>query len=233
MGINLVENDYDVINLALIELGVENSIISASSEEPAFEKQYPFCRDELLMDYEWDFATEYAELEIADWVTDTAYSIDDIVKEDDTVYRCKEAHTSGTFATDLTAEKWEAFPLHRFSYAFNLPSNCLKVTRINETELTSSDAHYEIKRNLLLTDESSIEIEYIKQVTDVTKFSTLFAKCLSLSLAVTCGESKNNDSNHIARLEKRLAFKLENVKRIESQQGRIEQITDSSWILVR
>ena len=41
-----------------------------------------------------------------DWVTATAYEIADVVWESNILYRCVEEHTSGTFATDLAAEKW-------------------------------------------------------------------------------------------------------------------------------
>ena len=43
----------------------------------------------------------------AAWLTATAYAVDDYVVETAVSYRCIEAHTSGTFATDLTAGKWE------------------------------------------------------------------------------------------------------------------------------
>ena len=41
------------------------------------------------------------------WVTATAYAVDDIVEHEGSSYICVEAHTSGTFATDLAAVKWE------------------------------------------------------------------------------------------------------------------------------
>jgi parallel beta-helix repeat protein len=40
------------------------------------------------------------------WVTDTAYTVSIVVLNSGTYYRCTEAHTSGTFATDLAAGKW-------------------------------------------------------------------------------------------------------------------------------
>jgi len=51
----------------------------------------------------------FADLEtIAEaWVTGTDYIIDGIVLESTKTYRCKEAHTAGTFATNLTDGKWE------------------------------------------------------------------------------------------------------------------------------
>ena len=41
------------------------------------------------------------------WVTSTSYAKNDLVKTNGNVYICLVAHTSGTFATDLTALKWE------------------------------------------------------------------------------------------------------------------------------
>lgn len=43
---------------------------------------------------------------VADWVTATVYQIGDTRKVGDTNYRCQIEHTSGTFATDLAANKW-------------------------------------------------------------------------------------------------------------------------------
>jgi hypothetical protein len=40
------------------------------------------------------------------WLTSTVYAVNDIVTETSRVYLCLVAHTSGTFATDLAANKW-------------------------------------------------------------------------------------------------------------------------------
>ena len=40
------------------------------------------------------------------WVTATVYAVDDQVVNSGTPYICAEAHTSGTFSTDLAAGKW-------------------------------------------------------------------------------------------------------------------------------
>jgi hypothetical protein len=49
--------------------------------------------------YEWNGA----------WVTGTPYSLYDTVEKDGSGYVCVEAHTSGAWATDLSAGKWELF----------------------------------------------------------------------------------------------------------------------------
>lgn len=44
-----------------------------------------------------------------EWTTSTSYVVNDLVRQDGNVYICLEAHTSGTFSTDLAASKWELF----------------------------------------------------------------------------------------------------------------------------
>lgn len=44
----------------------------------------------------------------SDWATGTGYVVGNYVKNAGTIYYCIVAHTSGTFATDLTAGKWVA-----------------------------------------------------------------------------------------------------------------------------
>lgn len=47
-----------------------------------------------------------------DWVTATSYSVGDLILDNggsDNIYICLVAHTSGVFATDLAAGKWQLF----------------------------------------------------------------------------------------------------------------------------
>jgi hypothetical protein len=46
----------------------------------------------------------------AAWATTTAYVVGDLRSNSGTTYYCTTAHTSGTFATDLSAGKWYALP---------------------------------------------------------------------------------------------------------------------------
>lgn len=44
-----------------------------------------------------------------EWTTATSYAVDQLVRNDGTVYICLVAHTSGTFSTDLSSAYWEVF----------------------------------------------------------------------------------------------------------------------------
>lgn len=45
----------------------------------------------------------------SDWLTSTSYQENDLVKINGNVYVCLDEHTSGVFATDLVASRWEIF----------------------------------------------------------------------------------------------------------------------------
>lgn len=50
----------------------------------------------------------YKLVDYSTWATSTSYSVGDFIENNGTIYHCLVAHTSGTFATDLSDSKWEA-----------------------------------------------------------------------------------------------------------------------------
>lgn len=56
-------------------------------------------------------AQVYASPGPSAWVTATSYGVGDYVAQGGVYYYCLEAHTSGTFATDLAASKWYALTM--------------------------------------------------------------------------------------------------------------------------
>lgn len=71
-------------------------------------------------------------------------------------------------------------PIADFSYQYSLPTTpkCLRVL-----EVTESFGNWTIEGNKLLTDDSAVEIRYIAQVTDTSKFSRQFVAALTALLA--------------------------------------------------
>jgi len=52
------------------------------------------------------------------WVTNTSYAVGDVRLQGNDGYYCRTAHTSGTFATDLAADKWAVLKVPAF---LNIP----------------------------------------------------------------------------------------------------------------
>lgn len=70
------------------------------------------------------------------WVTATAYAVNDLAVQSSNVYLCLVAHTSGTFATDLAANKWALLTRQGISpdgsvpAAANIPMAGFKLTNL-------------------------------------------------------------------------------------------------------
>lgn len=107
-----------IANLALSLIGAKNLTTfgeTTTEEGKRINATYAFVRDEVLMEHPWSFAqkrvalVDMARTDQDDWVTATAYVVDDIVYDPTNAkyYKCLVAHTSAAkFATDLTAVNW-------------------------------------------------------------------------------------------------------------------------------
>lgn len=106
-------------------------------------------------------------------------------------------------------------PPFGFSYQFNLPSDCIRVYRTYYPYII-----YQIEGSKLLTNESSISILYIKQITDCNEFDPLFRKALSLKIAVELANPLGRmDIGFIDRLNQLYLGQLANAKVVDSQEN--------------
>lgn len=86
-------------------------------------------------------------------------------------------------ARDIVAVSATA-PVFGYAYAYPVPTDCLKVLGIGNVQ--DKENNYAVEGGSILTDEScanGMEVRYIKDVTDVTKFSSDFIMALSAELA--------------------------------------------------
>ena len=78
---------------------------------------------------------------------------------------------------DPTGDEWDN--------QFILPNDFLRMKSIYENRFSNENYRsYALEGQRLLTNESTMEIRYIKKVTDVTEFDPLFVEVLVLQLAL-------------------------------------------------
>ncbi len=190
MALDETLTETSIVNMAHAKLGskrIDNVETGTDVETIQSRLHYEQTRDALLRSYEWPFATTRIEL-VADWVTSTAYTTDQYVWEDSVLYKCAVAHTSGTFADDLTAEKWVAYttrPPHEWDYQYALPADYIRLKKSYlDSAVDLPKERHAIENGLFLTDDEGVQISYIKQVTDVSEFDALFVEILVLQLAL-------------------------------------------------
>ncbi len=171
---------------ALDRIGANKTDLSDIETDTTIEAKsirniYVQTRNALIRSHWWRFASGRLAL-VKSWVTSTVYTTDQYVFESSTLYKCAIDHTSGTFADDLVAVDWveiTARPQFQWTYAYDLPVDFLRAKAKYKATIS-----YAIEGSQLLTDDTDVEILYIRRITDPTAFDPLFVELLVLNLAL-------------------------------------------------
>lgn len=92
-------------------------------------------------------------------------------------------------------------PAFGYAYAYEYPKDCLKLLGIGEVQ--DKENNYSVEGNQILTDEeydAGMEVRYIKDETDVTKFSAEFIMALSAELGEKVSLQLTQDPDKLTAL---------------------------------
>ncbi len=130
---------------------------------------------------------------------------------------------NGSLAQDVDA------PESEFQYSYTLPSDCLKVIK-----LINNQSSYVIEGRKLLTDDASVSMKYIFNVTDESQFDSGFTRAFAYELALAVGPSLGVTENALERIRKQYEKLIKRSKGIDSQEDYPVNIYPSStWITIR
>lgn len=125
-------------------------------------------------------------------------------------------------------------PAHIYGYKYLKPADCIDVVSINEITINNQPKWY-IEGDYIVSDEidsnDQITIQYIKQVTDVNKFSKLFVSCFVVRLAAEFAISIANDNvlrDYLLKEFNRLL--LDSLSVTISRGNPSEEYGDFSWV---
>lgn len=111
-------------------------------------------------------------------------------------------------------------PAYGYSYRYLLPSDFVRIVRLHDKGIT-----YRIENGYLLSNESTIKLQYIAQVTDPSLFDPLFGQCLGLLLAWRISQHLVQNADDIrSRLRQEFDQALKTAKKVDSQQGTPERM---------
>lgn len=74
-------------------------------------------------------------------------------------------------------------PPFEWQYAYQLPTDHIRLLRLNNYYIDEISESYAMEGTTLLTDAETAEIKYIGRITDVTLYPPLFVEALSIKLA--------------------------------------------------
>ena len=126
------------------------------------------------------------------------------------------------FASDRATLSQDATdPDFEYGNQFKLPNDFLAMKSIYENRFSNENLRsYAIEGQRLLTNESTMEIRYIKKVTDPTKFDPLFVQVfvLQLDLKLIAGLAKT-DSKLKADVKDSLKSLMPSVRAVSGQEA--------------
>lgn len=139
-----------------------------------------------------------------------------------------------SFATyTTTLAQLEDAPIIKYSYAYQLPTDFLRLIELNDANEYEITAYNVQGRSLLCDTDSPVYITYVQRISEPENFSPKFASCLSARLAYYLANKLAKDKGAQDRCDK-----LYNTLLSESVHADIENMTDEdriegSWIQKR
>lgn len=245
-----------LVNKALIKIGAKTITALASTDEPnavIMNEIYDQCRDEVLEEYPWSFATNtvpLVQLNPSAWVTATSYTVGVYVKQSNLIYICAIAHTSGTFATDLTAGDWVlqsgyvplllALPVMNdgISVAYAIPSDFMTLYLVS---IRSAQIRIETLKSpivtttvvALLSDTVGLIVKYIFNNDDPTTYSAKFYEALACKLAWEACFKISEAAQYAAKVESDYTKALLSAMTADSKNQSPDQPIANEWFYAR
>ena len=116
-------------------------------------------------------------------------------------------------------------PEFEYDNAYALPTDCLKLIKTDVDEDV-----YVVEAGYILTDEDTLEILYVKDQTDTSKFDDLFTELLSLEMAYKMARTLTESSTVKAQIKQDLDEKRREARSMDAQEGTAEDLWDDSWL---
>ena len=111
-------------------------------------------------------------------------------------------------AADTTAPAWG------FSFAYTLPSDCLRLLRILDY-----DSNYKVEGRKILSNTSSMKILYVARVTDPNEYDELLRETLSASLGADIAFGVTSNNQTATNMYNLFKEKLRDARFVDSTEG--------------
>jgi len=108
-------------------------------------------------------------------------------------------------------------PAFGYDYEYQLPGNCLRVIEVSDGTNLIED--YKIEGRKLLTDETTVKIKFIVNVTDPNQYTSQFIMVLSARLAAELAYAISNNKANAELVMEIYKERLQNAKEVDAQES--------------
>ena len=126
--------------------------------------------------------------------------------------------------TQATLSIFGTTPLFDYNAAYALPSNCLRVWGV-----VNAFTPWRVVGKLIYSNDSSLGIYYVADITDSTQFDALFEQALVLLLAIRSSFAITQNVSLEPVLQQKFKLKLAEAKLRDSQEDYPQQFISDDW----
>jgi hypothetical protein len=119
-------------------------------------------------------------------------------------------------------------PAFGLTKVFQQPSDCLRII-----DITPLDVFYRIEGRKILCNESSLELRYLKDETDWTKFDELLGEAIACYLAWDIGFPLTQSNTVVERVWKQFETIKRQAKSVDAQEERDYELTADTFLDAR
>ena len=129
-------------------------------------------------------------------------------------------------------------PAFGFTYKHQLPADCLRLLGVYDSDepvqnYTSSTIVHKVEGRSVLTDEDTLNMFYIKRVTDEAQFDPTFNEAFSYALAIDLGYILTAGADRLGRLEQSFNRVIRAAKLADAIEGTPQVMYSSDWLDAR
>lgn len=130
------------------------------------------------------------------------------------------------FAVSRVALASSGTPAFGYQYQYQLPADFLRVKSIYNQYFP-----FAIESQSIVTDQAApLNLTYIRNESDPTKYDSLFVKSLVLAIAIKCGTRIKGDGFNPQALENELKDALFTAKMVDAQDGTAPRIKANTFL---
>lgn len=127
-------------------------------------------------------------------------------------------------------------PVFGFANRYGLPADFLSLNTIGDRERGRdiNRLKHEIVGDFIETDgDAPLKIEYIRLITDTTKFPPLFVTAFARALAETVAEALTQSNSKVEQARLRAKDSLQGAESLDALEGGNQELPEDIWVTIR